>query len=144
MKGAGWGGKCLLVIPLCAIAEGQGTVRFLQAGGQKQMNQVFRAAKTPSRFLFFFFFNETKDRYVCRDKTWAGAEYSAPSKLLQEFSKNTDSICVYFLAVGKKNEPNVLCNPEQLGRDTLTEPDRYSILIRSSILNFRKILCHDR
>lgn len=100
--------KCLLVIPSCAIAEGQGTVRFLQAGGQKQMKQVFRAAKTPSCFFFFsFFFNETKDRYVYRDKTCAGAEYSAPSKLLQEFSKNTDSICVYFFAVGSKNESNI-------------------------------------
>lgn len=38
------------------LAEGQGTVRFLQAGGQKQMKQVFRAAKTPSCFVLGFFF----------------------------------------------------------------------------------------
>lgn len=86
------GGECLLVIPSCAIAEGQETVRFLQANGQKQMKQVFRAAKTPSCFYFY----ETQ---VCRDKSQTGAEYSAPSKLLQELSKNTDSICVYFVHV---------------------------------------------
>lgn len=56
------GDKRLLVIPSCAIAEGQGPVRFLQAGGQKQMKQVFCAAKTPSYFFFFFLINETKDR----------------------------------------------------------------------------------
>lgn len=83
------GAKRLLVIPWCAISEGQGTVRFLQARGKKQMKEVFLGAKTPSGFdslcIQVVFFNETKGRYVSREETKEGQNIQHPANSCKGF-----------------------------------------------------------
>lgn len=49
------------------------------SGRRTETNETGISCSKDSLLFFLFFFTETKDRYVYRDKTCAGAEYSAPN-----------------------------------------------------------------
>lgn len=74
------GNKSLLVIPQCAISEGQGTVHFPQAEKRNKSNKYFMQLELPDILTPFAFFYKLNQGQICgQSKMKVRTEYTAHS-----------------------------------------------------------------